>query len=281
MFCLRIVVAFPHFWCQREGADSMLRESNGNSLGTATITNGDAQSGIGAEFFGDAGFDVSASTIGAGFSGAFVISYSGDSNYAGGSSTTTVTINEPAGAAIALTNSGNITIATAGTSGTSTITVTPSSGFGGAVDLTCALTSGTGTKVPTCTVVSTSVSISGSTAQTATLTIATTAATSESRKVLSASSKKSPSLWTGLGGGMALAGVLFFAVPRRRKFWISLICFFALSLAMLPMGYGGAGNSGSGSGSGSAGTTAGTYTFTVTGTHGTITGSTIITVVVD
>jgi hypothetical protein len=216
---------------------------------------------------------VDATQIGAGNTATFTASYSGDGNYQGaGPFTTTVTVSEPASAGIALTTGGNITIATPGQSGTSTLTVTPSNGFGGSVSLTCALSSGaTGSNNPTCSVPA-SVSISGTAAQTATVTVSTTAATS-------ASAKRPAALFIGLGGGVALAGVLLIALPRRRMLWLSMLCLVALGVALLPMGCGG-GSGGGTSPGGSPGTPAGACTFTITGANGSITGSTTLTVAV-
>lgn len=80
-----------------------------------------------------------------------------------------------------LSNSGAISLTTAGsTSGnTSTITVTPASSFTGTVDLTCAVSTSLAnpTSPVTCTLSPTSVTMSGSTAQTATLTATTTSTT--------------------------------------------------------------------------------------------------------
>jgi hypothetical protein len=220
-----------------------------------------------------AGIAVTASQIGVGNSATFTIAYNGDSNYQGaGPFNTTVTVAEPVNAALALSTSGNITITTPGQSGTSMLTVTPSNGFGGSVSLTCALSSGaTGSNNPTCSVPA-SVSISGTAAQTATVTVSTTAATS-------ASAKRPAALFIGLGGGVALAGVLLIALPRRRMLWLSMLCLVALGVALLPMGCGG-GSGGGTSPGGSPGTPAGAYTFTITGANGSITGSTTLTVAV-
>jgi uncharacterized protein YdeI (BOF family) len=217
---------------------------------------------------------VDATQIGAGNTATFTASYSGDGNYQGaGPFTTTVTVSEPASAGIALTTGGNITIATPGQSGTSTLTVTPSNGFGGSVSLTCALSSGaTGSNNPTCSVPA-SVSISGTAAQTATVTVSTTAAAS-------ASAKRPATLFIGLGGGVALAGVLLIALPRRRTLWLSMLCLVALGVALLPMGCGGGGSGGGTPPGGSPGTPAGAYTFTITGANGSITDSTTLTVAV-
>jgi hypothetical protein len=243
---------------------------NGTSLGTLTVSSSAPQQGqmtFGVEA------SVDATQIGAGNTATFTASYSGDGNYQGaGPFTTTVTVSEPASAGIALTTGGNITIATPGQSRTSTLTVTPSNGFGGSVSLTCALSSGaTGSNNPTCSVPA-SVSISGTAAQTAAVTVSTTAATS-------ASAKRPAALFIGLGGGIALAGVLLIALPRRRMLWLSMLCLVALGVALLPMGCGG-GSGGGTSPGGSPGTPAGACTFTITGANGSITGSTTLTVAV-
>jgi len=94
---------------------------------------------------------------------------------------------DPANAGFSLSNSGTITIGTAGaTSGnTSTITVTPTS-FSGTVDLTCAVTTSptSATSPVTCSLSPTSVSVSGSTAETATLTATTTSTTTTGTYVI-------------------------------------------------------------------------------------------------
>jgi hypothetical protein len=243
---------------------------NGTSLGTLTVSSSAPQQGqmtFGVEA------SVDATQIGAGNTATFTASYSGDGNYQGaGPFTTTVAVSEPANAGITLTTSGNITIKTPGQSGTSTLTVMPSNGFGGSVSITCALSSGAnGSNNPTCSVPA-SVSISGTVAQTAAVTVSTTAATS-------ASVKRPTNLLIGLsGGGVAFAGVLLIALPRRRTLWLSMLCLVVLGTALLPTGCG-RGGIGTPSG-GSPGTTAGAYTFTITGANGSITGSTTLTVTV-
>jgi hypothetical protein len=243
---------------------------NGSSFGSwavgAVSVGGEMQFGVGTS--------IDASMIGAGNSATFSATYSGDGNYASeGPYTTTVSVAEPANAAIALSTSGNITIATPGQSGTSTLTVTPSNAFGGSVSLTCALTSGAvAYHNPTCSIPS-SVSISGTAAQTASITISTTAATS-------ANVRQRTAVLTGLGGaGIAFAGVLIIAVPRRYKLWLPMFCFLALGAALLTIGCS-AGSGNIGSGGGSSGTPAGTYTFTITGANGSISGSTTQTVTI-
>jgi 6-phosphogluconolactonase (cycloisomerase 2 family) len=77
-----------------------------------------------------------------------------------------------------LSNSGVITVSTAGGTGTSTITVAPGSSFTGTVTLTCAVTTAPSNATsPTCGLSSSSLTFSGTTAQTSTLTATTTSST--------------------------------------------------------------------------------------------------------
>jgi subtilase family serine protease len=247
---------------------------NGTSIGTATIS---CQADTGDEMTclaDEAALSVDPAKIGAGNSATFGATYNGDGNYQASSQiTSTITVAEPANAAIALSTSGNITIATPGNSGKSTLSVTPSNGFGGSVALTCTLTGGSAASYnPTCSLPA-SVTISGTTVQTATVSIATTAASS-------VSVKKPASLFPGMGGGgLALAGVLFIVLPRQRKQWLPMLVLAVMGLVLAPMGCGGGGGATTG-GSGNYGTPAGTYTFTITGANGSITGSTPLTVTV-
>ncbi len=71
-------------------------------------------------------------------------------------------------------------------------------------------------------------------------------------------------------GGTALALVLMFGIPRRRRNWPMMLGLMALFATLGAIGCGG--GSSSAIGGGNAGTPAGTYTVTVTGT-GTSTGS--------
>jgi hypothetical protein len=189
--------------------------------------------------------------------------------------TVTVTVSASANPAIALTNSGNITVAPGATSGnTSTITVTPSGGFTGAVNLSCAVTTSITNPfdAPTCSVPA-SVTISGTTAATATLTVTTTAATS------GALTKPLDRFF--LGGGATLAMLFLFGMPGRRKPWRGMFALVAILLVGGAIGCGG--KSGTGT-TGSKGTTAGAYTVTVTGKDaatGQITSSTPVTLTVN
>jgi hypothetical protein len=118
------------------------------------------------------------------------------------------------------------------------------------------------------------VSISGTSVGTATLTVTTTAATSAALVF----PKRSGVPWYAAGGA-ALACVLLFGIPARRRTWRTMLGMLAILVAlsggMVACGGGGGGSTGGGStgggGTGSAGTTAGTYTATITGTSGTTT----------
>ena len=110
-----------------------------------------------------------------------------------------------------------VTVSPGATTGNaSTITVAPAGGFTGSVALTAAITSSPSgaQNPPTLSFGSTtSVSISGTSAATATLTISTTAATSAALRP----AKRSGTPW--YSGGSALACILLFAVPPRRRRW--------------------------------------------------------------
>jgi hypothetical protein len=102
--------------------------------------------------------------------------YSGDGNYTGSNGLATITVAE---AGFALKNSGAITVADGATSGnTSSITVTPSNGFLGVINLSCAVTtspSGAGA-LPTCAIASTA-NITGTASVSTALTVNTTSGT--------------------------------------------------------------------------------------------------------
>jgi trimeric autotransporter adhesin len=174
---------------------------------------------------------------------------------------------------IALTDSGAITVS-AGNTGTSTITVTPSGGFTGAVNLTCAVTTSISNPndPPTCTIPS-SVTISGTTAATATLSIGTVETTGGSASAVPPLGK------FFLGGGATLAMLFFLGMPARRRAWRSALSVVAILFVAGAMGCGGGGGSKI-----IEGTTPGTYTATVTGTDaatGKITASVAVTVTVN
>jgi len=141
------------------------------------------------------------------------------------------------------------------TGNTSTITVTPSNGFTGTVSLSCAITPTAASDPATCRLPA-SVTISGSTAQTATLTVNTTAATS--------ALNPTRRLFWPSAGGAALACILLVGIPARRRRWQSTLGVLVLLFSIT----GGALSCGGSGGRGNHGTTPGTYTITVTGTLG-------------
>jgi hypothetical protein len=165
-----------------------------------------------------------------------------------------------------------ISIASPGTTGTSTITVTPGGGWTGSVALTCAVTSAPSGSVnaPTCAVTAPA-AIAGTQPVTATLTVNTAAGST------AALHKPSQRIFT-VGGGAALAVLLFFCVPlRRRKWstWFGLLVFSAI--AALSIGC--VGNLPINSSSG--GTSPGSYIVTVTGTSGSTTATAAVSLTVE
>jgi hypothetical protein len=168
-----------------------------------------------------------------------------------------------------------VSVAPGATSGnTSTITVTPGGGFTGSVTLTAAVTSSSVGAVypPTFGFGSTSpVNITGTTAGSATLTVSTTAPDISSL----AYPNRLGVPWYAASGA-ALACVLFFGIPaRRRTRWQNMLGMLALLLTLAGslIACGGGGGGGDHDGDNIAGTTPGTYTVTVTGTSGATTGT--------
>jgi len=199
--------------------------------------------------------------------------------YASGSGSNSVTVTTAANPDFALSNGGNITVNAGATSGnTSTITVTPSGGFTGSVGLTCAVAGPAGATHPaTCSLSPTAVTISDASAESSTLTAATTAATSAGlvRPQLRGAG------WYATGGA-ALACLLLFGLPARRREWRAMLGGFVL-LVLLAGGVvscGSGGKKSGGGGGGNSGTTAGTYSITVTGTSGSASKTTVVTLTV-
>jgi subtilase family serine protease len=170
-----------------------------------------------------------------------------------------------------------VTVAAGATTGnTSTITVTPTGGFTGSVTLTAAVTSSPANAVqpPTFNFGSTSpLTISGTTAGTATLTVSTTA--SQTTQCTADNRMQHGIPWYA-AGGTALACMLLFGLPGRRRkgrTMLGLVVLLAsLSSGVLACGGGGGGsNNNTCTPTTTPGTTAGTYTVTVTGTSGSMT----------
>jgi len=167
-----------------------------------------------------------------------------------------------------------VSVAPGATTGnTSTITVTPQAGFTSTVALTCTFTANASNDPATCSISPASLTnFTGTTPQTSTLTIGTTAPTSalnQTRKLF----------WPA--GGAALALLMLFGIPARRRSWRAMLGMVAL-LFILAGGMVACGGSsgGGGGGGGNSGTTAGFYTITVTGTSGSITESSTVSLTV-
>jgi len=220
---------------------------------------------------------LTASTTATTTTGAYVITVTGTSGTDVHTTTVNVTVNPAAASTFTLTNSGNITVSPGATSGnTSTISVMPSGGFSGSIALTCAITSSPSgaNDPPTCGLSPASITPS----QTSTLTVSTTAATTSGLVVPRVGNGKG---WLGAGSGAALALLLFFGIPARRRSWRSML---GIIVAMALIGaLSSCGGSGGGGGGGQTipGTTAGTYTVTVTGASGSITQTTPVTISVN
>ncbi|MGB6974413.1 MAG: Ig-like domain repeat protein [Terracidiphilus sp.] len=206
--------------------------------------------------------------------------YSGDSNYAGsGSNPVTVAVGSTSGS-ISLTGT-NVTISAPGTTtgNTSTITVTPTGGFTGAVALTATITASPAGALYTPTLSfgsTTPVTISGASAATGTMTVSTTTKTSSALEM----PQRPGAGW--MAGGATLACLLLFGLPGRRRRWRQMLGMMVLATALVygVSSCGGGGGAGGGGGGGIAGTTPGTYTATVTGTSGTVTAQTTVTITV-
>jgi hypothetical protein len=166
------------------------------------------------------------------------------------------------------------------TGNTSTITATPGGGFTGNVTLTATSNyPSADPAAPTFSFGSTSpVSITSSSTGTATLTISTTAQSSNGCTATNHMPSHFP--WYS-GGGAALACMLLFGIPARRRRLLSMLSMISLLIALtggvLACGGGG---SGACTPTTNPGTTAGTYAVTITGTSGatTATGTIILTV---
>ena len=110
------------------------------------------------------------------------------------------------------------------------------------------------------------ISVTGTSAATATLYIVTTPATVGANRL-----PAYPGPGSRAAAGTALACILLFCVPARRRSWRNLLGMVALLVA-LAGGFiacgGSSSGGGGGGGGGSPGTTSGTYTITVTATSG-------------
>jgi N-acetylneuraminic acid mutarotase len=154
-----------------------------------------------------------------------------------------------------------VSVAPGATTGnTSTITLSPSNGFAGVINLSCAITPTAASNPATC-IIPASATINGASAQTITLTVYTTAATS-------ALLRDRGFFWRSASGA-ALACILFAGIPSRRRRWWSTLGMVVALFCIVggALGCGGGSNPSTG-GYGIPSTTPGTYVITVTGTSG-------------
>ncbi|HEU5351764.1 MAG TPA: Ig-like domain repeat protein [Terracidiphilus sp.] len=195
--------------------------------------------------------------------------YSGDGNYAA-STSSAVTVNvggQQSSYDIALSPT-SITINSPGGSGSSMLTVTPTGGFTGKVTLTATIfSSPTGaTYLPTISISPTSLTFNDANAQTATVTVNTTAATSGAVRM----PERPGAGW--MASGAALACLLLFGLPgaEKRRQWRQLLGMVMLATALgLGVTSCGSGSSVGNGGGGIAGTTPGKYVVNVTTSSGT------------
>ena len=162
----------------------------------------------------------------------------------------------------------SITIAKPGQSGSTTVNITALNGFTGTVSLSCTVSSTTAEI--TCSVPATAAITSGK--ATANLMVSTTAAHAVPGPTTA--SHRVPPGW--LGGSFAvIAGALLVGVPTRRR-WNIALGLILLTIVFAAVGCGGSNNSTPKD----AGTPAGTYTVTVTGTNGSTSRTTAVSVTV-
>ncbi len=171
------------------------------------------------------------------------------------------------------------TVSSPGQSGTSTVTITPID-YSGTVGLGCVIVSqpsgANGVYNPVCTVSPNTAVISKSAPFTVTATLTTSAPTG------AALAYPKTNRWSMAAGGAALACILFFGIPARRRGWRSILGLLVVLSAMAGIGCGGGGGTGT-SHPTTPGTTPGVYTYSVTATDtvtATTTASTTFTVTV-
>ena len=187
-------------------------------------------------------------------SGTLTASVSIADNASGSPQTVSLTGTGAAVVPASFTLAATTATATKGTAATSTVTATALGGYNGTINLTCSVAALSGGKdAPTCSTSAITVA-SGSTTGTGTVTVTSTGSSAKRGQI--ASNLKSGGKLAA--GTVALAGLLLFGIPARRRVFRSLLGIFLLASAFgILSGCGGSGNSG---------TTSGSYTVTVTGT---------------
>ena len=248
---------------------STITETPVNFTGTVTYAASGLPSGVTASFAAGTASDtqvltLTASSTATASSTPATVTVTGTSGSLTATTTVALTVTpEPSFGASPGTGSATLSVNPGATTGnTATISVVGTYGFSGNVSVTCAVTTTmTGvTDTPTCSLSPASVTLSGTAAQTSTLTVNTTAATTSQNQM--------QKLFLPTTGGTALALMLFFITPRRRRSWLAMVALLVLFAAagLSACGGGGGVGGGGGGGGGNSGTTTGTYTVTVSGT---------------
>jgi len=244
----------------------------GGFTGTVTLAAAGLPSGVSASFApgsaaGTQLLTLTASASAPITSSAVTVTITGTSGLL--SATTTVDLNITAEPGVAPGSGGttSLTVTPGTTTGNAgTISVAGTNGFSEIVNLTCSVTTKlTGVSdMPTCSLNPTSVTISGAAAQTSTLTVNTTAASS-------AENQKRSLFWP-MASGTTFGFVLLFVRPAKRKDRVAIIGLLLLfiSTGLVACGGGTTGSGAGGGGGGNTGTTPGAYAITVTGTSGSV-----------
>jgi sugar lactone lactonase YvrE len=257
----------------------------GTYSGSQTVTISDTTQGATIYYTTDGSTPTTASTV---YSGSITVSASetlqaiavatGYTESAAASAQYTITV--PPSFAVA---GVAVSFAPGATTGnTSTITITSSGGFTGAVALTATIgTSPAGAvEPPTLSFgTTTPVTITGASNGTATLTISTSAPTTQTCTSSMQMERGAP--WY-TGGGAVFAFVVLIGGRSQRRRWQSMLGMVLLLVALAGglLACGGGGNKEVCSGVATAGTTPGAYTITVTGTSGALTETGTVTLTV-
>jgi len=209
-------------------------------------------------------------------------SYGGTSNFAAStSSPVTVTVTDSTWT----TNPIMITVATPapvrpGANAIALVEIAGSSGYSGTVNLICTLTTSPerAQHVPTCSLNPPILMIEAGTIAHSTLTIRTTAP----KTTTAGTSPSGLNLWN-IAGGSALAGLVTFCIPSRRRRRLAMLALLLVIVLVGNVGCGGGPSTPVETQPRTTTTTPGPYSFTVTGSDVSrpgITISTIVTIIV-
>ena len=166
-----------------------------------------------------------------GGSNQFVAVYSGDTTYLPSTSPVATAAIDQSDFTM-VTENPVVTVASGGT-GTATVDLASIAGFNGTVNMTCITSSGV-----TCTVAPTAVALNG---------VATAAVTITAKASASVHDPLKP-FWYA-GGGVAIACMMFFGIPARRRGWRSMLGLLLFAVITFNFGCGGGGSSSGGGGS--------------------------------